>query len=928
MSRSIRKVWMVLVATVLMIGVGASAAYAEPAPSASSPSESDLAAADMAPEELASTLPESGGITMPGTSNEIAADVLGLGYEQVVRLNGSRVEIREPVTRGSAVLKAFEAGASSVWPRARDNGRHLFYGGSNMAMKLAGHSASRLAVLGGHIYVSNLKTRDRGDVEDGSVTLKFTPDGVVVNQRHETTEYAVTALDGFVWKGKEYLAIGLNKCGVRVVDPNVPGMRLPGPDPDHRLLFGHWCGRGGVWQRDQITALKMGTDENGRFLLVAGKITSKHPAIAAIDVDANEEIWDKNFRDEDVPSEWPEVISIGTFGPRGKAQIAVGWPTLGVTSFYDLADGKDWRDVRTGVLSVVRFFTEPSGEPRVAFRAGFGHVFTASIAKTDASGEFQVVETTAAHELEWMVPGYRPYSVRIENQTRDELRFQPFTGVSRAEGCWHGAGLRGVKNPFPAEPVPVPAGGQAGPYTTAHKHWGDSCTPLEPGAFYAQVEPAAAPGQGQTLQFHADMKGIQVTEQVGAGRLAVRVEADGPLGVRLVVTERHAAPTIIGAPAVAAARLTPAPVGLPGNGRDDPSRPVHRFTVSGVSWRVPGADADLVEATLPLPVAEGSVDGADWDELGTVASPLAPTREGDRVTMGAAVFDWQYELGATKDYRYFRVSAGGAASQSVDVTGLPAPAPTSELKTLNRLSGTGVSRANGLDQVPMRVSLMGDHGMALDPSDFPDLYQRIYYRDAKTKALITGLGDRTNPDHVLMFSLQPGQYANDGAEADSSGSIGVFFSLRAPQPEREVMAYFKDDGTTRSARDSANGSYVRGVKTPLPADGTGAGGLRIGSCAEGACRLADPAGAPAQHSLTASSVSVQLRTVAVPGSASLPLRQSDETEARPRLQSDVLKVVGARATLSDPNRFGSIATITTHLVTHGERVTLESRYVK
>jgi hypothetical protein len=947
MIRSVRRICVAaLVGFALVVGAGAPAASAESVPEpmepATSADETEIVEgaehgelADDAPPatdavDAASALPPGAGVTVPAGSNEVAADVLGRGYEQVVRLNGSRVEIVEPVTRGGAVLRSFEAGASREWPKGCAGKCHAFYGGDNMAKKLTGHSASRLAVVGTHIYVSALRVKTTPPASpsypepDGSITRKFTAYGQEVNSRVEDSKHAVTALDGFVYRGKEYLAIGLNWGGVRVVEPDQMGMKI-----NERKLFTGWDGREAGDHRDQITALKMGTDDQGHFILVAGKLTSAHPAVAAINVDTGRELWSSHPQPGGEPTVWPEVVEIlPKFGPQARAMVAIGWPKHGALNLIDLANGTDWQYFSGGVVAVLRAFTDASGEPRMAAIWGYGNVFTSFVARTDAGGGFQMTEAGSAVELPWMVPGYRPFAVQIENRSRDAIRLQPFSGASRAEGCWLTSGLRGSTNPLPAEPVQIPAGGNAGAYGAAHKHWGDSCTPSNPGVSYFQLEPAGMPSQRQVVQIHADTNGALVKDQVGAGRFAIRVEADSGTGLRVVVEDRHAAPTIIGAPVVEAARLTPAPVlgHKPNDGPDDPSRPVYRFTVSGVSWQVPGADGELAEATLPLPEAEASVDGQDWDAIGTVVSPLTPKRAGERLDMGVAVFDWQTEADA-KDYRYFRVTAGGAVSNPIEVAGLPAPPPTDAVKGM-KMDVAGIPRANGLDQVPMRVSLTGDWQTGLDADEYADLYQRIYYRDASSKALITGLGDSALSANV-MFSLKPGQYPNDGIAADASASIGVYFSIRGSVPERKVRAYFKDIGTTKSAYSASGDHFVRGVKNALLADGTGAGGLSIRSCAEGTCSLADPGRGPVLHSLTPTKVSVQFRTVAVPGSASLPLRQSNQNAEQLRLHSDGLRIAGARATLLDPNRFGAaIPTITTSLVTHGERMTLESHYVK
>ncbi|MDR5701675.1 hypothetical protein [Agromyces aerolatus] len=928
-SRGLRWAMVLVSATALVAGVGVPVASAVPVGQVSA-GDGVVEPAARASDAV-TAVPAALGVTAPSRKNEVAADVLGLGYEQVVRLNGSKVEIAEPVTRGSKVLRSFEAGASKEWPvRGSGSTYPLYYGGTAMTLRVADHVASRLAVAGDHIYVSNLRTRELPSgvrVEDGSVVTKYSVDGEAMNSRVEGTDFAITALDGFEWKGREYLAIGLNQLGVRIVDTTVNGM------PDRHTLMWHYSGslRSDSRNGDQITDLRFGV-EGDRVLLVVGAMTKSRPALLAFDAASGDEIWAKNFRRDEWDWEWPEALAIGPFGPGGQVQVAAGWPTLGQLEVMDAVSGVERGRIGGGVVSVARFFSDAlSGEPRLAFRRGIGTQFDSHLVKPDPTGAPIVIASTEASALERMVPGVRVSSVRIENRSRSAVDVQAFTGSSRAQGCWLGAGLHGVTNPLPAQPVSIPTGGLGGPYVTAQQLWGEACGE-HPGVFTLQVGPQGEGAQRQLLQLHADAHGLRIVEQVGGDRLVASVESDGGLGVRLVIDDRHEAPTIMGAPVVEVTRLTPAeaPGRTPTENVNDPSRPVHRFTVSGVSWNVPGAGTELSDVALPLSLAEGSVDGEQWDTLGTIASPLTPTRDGDRITLGEAVFDWQTAPGAQKDYRFIRVSAGGASSNVIDVQSpIPAPAPTDLLKGTGgaiAITGAGMPRANGLDQAPMRVTLYSK-SRALDVVQHAELYRRIYFRDATSKALITGLGDPAEPTQLIMFSLHPGQYANDGLSAASTTSIGVYFSARFRQLDRQVMAVVKGDGVEADGTfSSAPLRPTSNVLAPTQTS-TGAGGVSIGSCAEGACLIADPEAAPALYDLKPTTFSVQFRAVAVPGTASLPLVLADRMPEELELAEDTFEVRGSRATLRNPNGFSASPTVSGHVVSHGERVALDNVYV-
>ncbi|MDR5698776.1 hypothetical protein RH864_02915, partial [Agromyces sp. LY-1074] len=540
-----------------------------------------------------------------------------------------------------------------------------------------------------------------------------------------------------------------------------------------------------------------------------------------------------------------------------------------------------------------------------------------------------VIDSGPVGDLPWMVPGYRPWSVQIDNRSRSEVTVTSFAGSSRAEGCWLGAALHGVPAPLPAAPQAIPAGAAAGPYQAAHRTRGQACDQSTPGVFYLQVEPKDEPGNRRVVRLMAKAHEMELESQVGSGRLTMRLERIGvDLGTRIVISDQHAAPAIAAAPVLAAARLTPAtPVGWKATmDPDDPSRPVYRFTVSGVDWQLPGAGTDLAEATVDLPTAEGSVDGTSWDQLGTVASPKTPALEGDRLTFGDAVFDWQTAPGAVHDYRYFRVTAGGAASSVIDVTQLAAPAPSLAVLTL-MITGAGAPRANGLDQLPARVSLRGSWDQALDTAEHAALYDRIYYRDETTRSLITGLATASEPNQLTMFSLEPGQYANELLDAAATTSIGVYFSARQPHA-RQIAAVFKPTGDRIQTHQRT--ITLSPAANSLLTMGTAANGLSVGACGESRCALglADPWEAPALHSLTATKVGVQFRTIAVPGAASLPLTQPNRVPEELPLLSDTFIYQHTRAMLENPNQFAYNGMITTDLIAHGERLVAENHWIR
>ena len=128
--------------------------------------------------------------------NEAAADVMGLGFDQVVRLRGSRVEIVAPPSGGGVVLASFKAGTDATWPGCD----RPFHGQD--VLRAIGHEASRVSVVGGRIAVSlvrcaaDLSTFPWSDGRGWSSVELYEPDGTFVTRRTFADGVAVTALTG------------------------------------------------------------------------------------------------------------------------------------------------------------------------------------------------------------------------------------------------------------------------------------------------------------------------------------------------------------------------------------------------------------------------------------------------------------------------------------------------------------------------------------------------------------------------------------------------------------------------------------------------------------------------------------------------------------------------------------------------------------
>jgi hypothetical protein len=269
--------------------------------------------------------------TAPGP-NEAAADVLGLGFDQVVRLHGSRVEIVAPPSHGG-VLASFDAATGATWPGC-DRPVH-----GQDVLRAVGHDASRVAVVGGRIAVSVVRcsadqsTFPWSDGRGWSAVELYEPDGTFVTRRTFADGVAVTALDGLTVGGVAYLAVGLSTSGVRVVRADEPGL------PDHHSLPADW--RRHVARRDDreiVVAVRFGMTDDGRAMLVSAAITFDGAAIVATDVLDGRLLWSDNHRTAEPLSDRPTSVAVGRFGRAEVSTVSVAWSS-GWLTLHDAGRG-------------------------------------------------------------------------------------------------------------------------------------------------------------------------------------------------------------------------------------------------------------------------------------------------------------------------------------------------------------------------------------------------------------------------------------------------------------------------------------------------------------------------------------------------------------------------------------------------------------
>ena len=252
--------------------------------------------------------------------NQVAADLVGSDAEQLVVLTGSRVAIVATGADGARVLASFEADASASWPEyQRPTAEALAFAGQE-TLTGVGHEASRLAVVGRRIAVSRVRRLQRCRAGEwvwergGSVVELFEPDGTLVASRTFADEVAVTALDGFSSGGVDYLAVGLNTGGVRVVRADRPGL------PDHHAVHEGW--------NDTVVAVKLGASDDGMVLLT-GRATQDGTALVATHGLSGRLLWSDNHRVAGEALDYPVSIAVGPFGSAGAATVSVAWSVGG-----------------------------------------------------------------------------------------------------------------------------------------------------------------------------------------------------------------------------------------------------------------------------------------------------------------------------------------------------------------------------------------------------------------------------------------------------------------------------------------------------------------------------------------------------------------------------------------------------------------------
>jgi hypothetical protein len=570
-------------------------------------------------------------------------------------------------------------------------------------------------------------------------------------------------------------------------------------------------------------------------------------------------------------------------------------------------------------------------------------------------------------------PGYGAGRLQVANDTGGEVLVSMASSIDPDKGCWLNASVAGGPSAFPTTEATSVAAGQASPafFMGALTAGADSpqvngacaaaqAQQLGERAAYVVITPAGDQADQRLVKLRVDQFGVvRIDSQVG-GDLNVALERAGGGGSwggwRLRVTGPDEPAAQAPAPVVQGQRLTSAP----GPGyqppkvpvADDPARPVYRFDVSGARWDGLGAKGQ-VTARIPAMTAEGTVDGQDWKPLGQLMPVTAPTlsSDGTSVALGEASFFWQDAPGATP-LTAVRVVSGGQASAPVRLAGLPAPPLDSSLPVAlaslkvspTDLSGSAMPRANGVDQAPLAVALSSNGAGVIANNDAR--YGLVYYRDAGTLSLITGL--YTSGEYSDYVSVGPcrGAYPNDtlgrglarkrrvrrGAGGGPLGCPGSSaqrnYLVTTSAGAQSLVAVINDSGTV--AGDSTGPTESGDITVAARNNRLNAGGLATGTgiqvtgCGptQGICTLVDPTAGPALYQAgngtAGPATGLQLAAWAVTSTESLPLVVGGGVSHT--LGSAPLNVTPTQAKLHSTPPFLSTDQVDTALVSSGELV--------
>jgi hypothetical protein len=533
---------------------------------------------------------------------------------------------------------------------------------------------------------------------------------------------------------------------------------------------------------------------------------------------------------------------------------------------------------------------------------------------------------------EWY-PGIKEGRFQVANTSGEPIRVGLQASANPGLGCWYAPSWADAPA-FPTAGVTVNGGQTSTIYTmgayTAGANGGcnNAADPTGTWRGYLVITPVNHPADSRLvgLRLNRDMT-VDVDDQAGGGSTTVSITQTAQLaafGLWNITVDTPAAPTPVGSPTVAAARITPADFTA--------GPPVYRFDVTDATYQLPTPYPN--QLVLPPMQVQGSVNGTSWTQLGTLIPRTEPTivngANGSQLALRPATFWWENPAGQPA-YQQIRVSLGpaGAPSPAITLSGLPAPPdPTNVSGPV--IAATSTDRTarpvdSGLDQAPLSVQVLAEiNGSTGPPLPFTDpSYQRIFYRD-NNNALITNLLlTGANPNSFLGVSPYAGAYPNNGSVTSGQpGTFAGFHYVSTTSTLDQTITGYIAGGTTSPLPSAPIDVQASGI-SPVTSATSAANGISLATCADftgsNLCRLFPISpGQPGLYLDTSNGVRLGMLTAspATTSAASLPLQQTAGTPQH-LLVSAPLTVSTTVATLTNTSAFLASDRVDTTLVTHG-----------
>jgi hypothetical protein len=522
-------------------------------------------------------------------------------------------------------------------------------------------------------------------------------------------------------------------------------------------------------------------------------------------------------------------------------------------------------------------------------------------------------------------PGLKEGRFKIQNSSGEPISVSLQARSDADYGCWY-APTWADAPAFPARGVSVRVGQTSAPYTmgayTAGANGGCAATDAT-GTWrgYLVITPVNHPADARLVGLRLNRnRTVDVDDQAGGSTTASITQnnaSTAALGLWTVTVDTPSAPTpATQPPTVAGSRVTPADVTGPA---------VYRFDVTSAVYQLPTPYPN--QLVVP-PLQVQGFDGTSWTTLGTLIPRTEPTITGNQLTLGPATFWWENPAGQPA-YQQIRVGLRpNGVPTTVTLSSLPAPPDPTNISgpTIAATSSTGIAAPvdSGLDQAPLSVQVLDNNSQPLPDTD--PSYQRIFYRNDNTNALITNLLlTGADPNSLIGVSPYVGAYPNNGS-VSSSQNPGLFHYLSTTSTDDQHITGYIAGATSPSSPIEVHAPAI----APVTSATSAANGISLAGCADftnGGCRLYPiSASQPAPYLDTKNGIQIGLLTAAAVATTStqiLPLQQTAGTTDHLLASSTLNQTTNPNApTLTDTSAFLPTDHVDTTLVTHGVLVSV------